>query len=165
MKRIINFIIISFIVILLNFFLQKISHDFYSLLNLISVYLIYIALKANISNKMLFVITFLFGMLNDSLSSNPLGISSASLLLTVFFIIRMRENFVFVKIKDKAFLGMLAIFIKAIIDISFYSFFEYKTNIFYFNVLLLKPIVYFLILYLLLFFTKKEEENKNGFQY
>lgn len=165
MKRTINFIIISFIVILLNFFLQKISHNFYSLLNLISVYLIYIALKSNLSNKTLFFITFIFGLLNDSLSSNPLGISSASLLIIVFFIIRMRENFVFTKIKDKAFLGMLAIFIKALIDISFYSFFEYKTKIFYLNVLLLKPIIYFLILYLLLFFTNKEEDNKNGFQY
>jgi len=150
--------------VFLNYFLQRISLDLYSFINFISLFLIYLALNSDLTTKELTIITFLFGLLNDSLSSTPLGLSTSSFLISIFVILKIKENFVFTRTKDKAFLGMSAIFIKSLMDILFYSFFEYKVNINYLNRLVIKPIIYLVLLYLILFFTNSgEEEKRDGY--
>ncbi len=159
MKRIGSLFLLSLILIIINYFLQKIFFDFTSYLNLITILLIYLSLKKSLSNRVLLIFTFFMGIINDSLSFSPLGLSSASLLIMIFFTIKMRENFVFTRIKDRALLGMGAVFFKSLMDILFSSFFEYKISISYLNSLLIKPFISFVILYFIFFFTSKEVED------
>ncbi len=159
MKRIGSFFLLSFVIVFLNYLLQKAFFNFTSYLSLITLFLVLIAFDLRLSNKTILIFAFFLGFINDSLSFSPLGLSSSSLVIMVFFIIKMRENFVFSKIKDKALLGMAGVLLKSFSDILLSSFFEYKISISYLNILLIKPFISFLLLALIFFFMTKETDD------
>ncbi len=160
MKHFIKIIILTFVIAIIQFYLEKTSFSFVFYFELFP-FIIFFEHFQHKDHSLLLIEAFLIGLLIDALSITPLGLSSLSYLIMSFYIIKITDNFVLKKHMDRFFLIVSALFLKSLAEIFLLKFFEFDTILSITSLLLLKPLIMGIVLTILLFFALPYERVSN----
>jgi rod shape-determining protein MreD len=160
MKHFIKIILLTFVIAIIQFYLEKTSFNFVFYFELFP-FIIFFEHFHHKDYNLLLIESFLIGLLIDALSITPLGLSSLSYLIMSFYIIKITDNFVFKKNIDRFFLIVSALFLKSLTELFLLKFFEFETLLSITSLLFLKPLIMGIILTILLFFALPYERESN----
>ncbi len=161
MKHFIKILILTFVIAIIQFYLEKTSFSFVYYIELFP-FLIFFEHFQYKNHKLLLIESFLIGFLIDAMSIMPLGLSSFSYLIMGFYIIKITDNFVFKKNSERFFLIVSALFIKSLTELFLIKFFEFRIVLSTISLLVFKPLIMGIILTILLFFSLPYEREHNA---
>lgn len=158
MKRLLHFLLGSFLLIFLQFLLQKYWLSLSYTLDL-TCFLLVLSLFVRQERDLLLGKAFFLGALSDALSLFPFGLTALTYLIVSFVLLQITDNFIIRKRRDQFLLTLLALVAKSLLDLFFLRFFEFSLSPPTLSYLILRPLFTSVTFFLVLFFLSPQGHN------
>jgi len=151
LKGFYKFVLITIFIVICQYILQNFALDYSYYIDLFSMILFFHIFSGK-NSYLIYLEAFLIGLIMDSLSFSPIGLNITSYLIISFLAIKMIENFVFSRLRDKMLIMISALYLKSILDFILIKFFEYSIILPILKYLIIRPIATSIIFYILVYF-------------